>query len=234
MIALSGVTKSYPLNKGTRVVLNDVSVTIPTDQSLGVMGRNGQGKSTLLRLIAGIESPNRGKVVRDVRVSWPIGFSGGFHGQLTGDENLRFICRIYGADYLRVRQEVREFSDLGDYFFMPLRTYSAGMRARLAFGLSLAIDFDVYLIDEVTAVGDKPFREKCQLALEERRSRSSVIMVSHNMATIRKNCRRCGVLHDGRLDLFETVGEASVVYDEILTNARQGHLVPAAKCSRPK
>jgi capsular polysaccharide transport system ATP-binding protein len=227
VIALCGVTKTYPLNKGSRVVLDDVSVTIPTDQSLGVLGRNGQGKSTLLRLIAGIEATSRGKVIRDVRVSWPIGFAGGFHGQLTGEENLRFICRIYGADYRRVRQEVRDFSELGDYFWMPLRTYSAGMRGRLAFALSMAIDFEVYLIDEVTAVGDKPFREKCQLALEERRLRSSVIMVSHNMETIRQNCRRCGVLEDGRLQLFDTIDEASAVYDEILAGGPQHSLVTA-------
>lgn len=227
MIALRGVTKIYPLNEGTRVVLDDVSITIPTDQSVGIMGRNGQGKSTLLRLIAGIESPTRGKVYRDVRVSWPIGFSGGFHGQLTGEENLRFICRIYGADYRRVKEEVQDFSELGDYFSMPLRTYSSGMRARLAFGLSMAIDFEVYLIDEVIAVGDQPFRQKCQAALNERRSRSAVIMVSHNVATIRAHCGRCAVLHDGELVLYETVDEALAVYEEILNCSREGAVCAA-------
>ena len=212
MIELANVRKTYPLKSGIRVVLDDVSITIPTDQSLGVLGRNGQGKSTLLRLIAGIEWPDRGSIRRDVRISWPIGFAGGFNGSLTGEENLRFVCRIYGADIRRVRDEVHGFSELGDYFQMPLRTYSSGMRARLAFGLSMAINFEVYLIDEVIAVGDKPFQEKCRLALQERRARASVIMVSHNMATIRQHCQRGGVLQDGKLELFDTVKEAALVY----------------------
>ena len=212
MIELVNVSKHYATNRGVHRVLNDVSLTIPTDQSIGILGRNGAGKSTLLRLVAGIESPDRGEVIRHVRVSWPIGFGGGFHSNLTGEENLRFVSRIYGADPLEVGAYVREFAELDEYFEMPLRTYSNGMRARLAFGLSMAIDFQVYLIDEVIAVGDKPFQEKCRATLEARRDRSSVIIVSHNMQTIRQFSDRCAVLIDGKLALFESIDEAARVY----------------------
>jgi len=213
MIELIGVSKHYATNHGVRRVLEDVSLTIPTDQSVGILGRNGAGKSTLLRLVAGIESPNSGQVVRHVRVSWPIGFAGGFHNNLTGEENMRFVSRIYGFDPAEVGQNVREFAELGDYFYMPLRTYSSGMRARLAFGLSMAIDFQVYLIDEVIAVGDRPFREKCEAQLAARRDHSSVIIVSHSMQTIRQFAERCAVLIDGRLELFDDVDEAARVYE---------------------
>jgi capsular polysaccharide transport system ATP-binding protein len=213
VIELRNLCKHYPTNHGVHQVLNDVSLTIPTDQSIGILGRNGAGKSTLLRLISGIESPDAGEVIRHVRVSWPIGLAGGFHGFLTGEENLRFVSRIYGADPVEVAEKVREFAELGEYFDMPLRTYSSGMRARLAFGLSMAIDFQVYLIDEVIAVGDKPFREKCNAVFKARRDRASVIIVSHNMSTIRQFAERCAVLKDGKLTLFDSVDEAAQVYE---------------------
>jgi capsular polysaccharide transport system ATP-binding protein len=212
MIELVNLSKYYRTRHGVHPVLQNVSLTIPTDQSIGILGRNGAGKSTLLRLIAGIEAPDTGEVVRHARVSWPIGLSGGFHGFLTGEENLRFVSRIYGADPIEVAAKVQDFAELGEYFDMPLRTYSSGMRARLAFGLSMAIDFDVYLIDEVIAVGDKPFREKCQAVFRARRDHSAVIIVSHNMATIRQFADRCAVLQDGRLSLYDTVDEAADVY----------------------
>lgn len=212
MIELIGLSKYYPTSHGIHHVLRDVSLTIPTDQSIGILGRNGAGKSTLLRLIAGIESPDSGEVVRHARLSWPIGLAGGFHGALTGEENLRFVSRIYDADPAEVSQKVRAFADLGEYFDMPLRTYSNGMRARLAFGLSMAIDFDVYLIDEIIAVGDKPFQEKCRAVFNARRDHSSVIIVSHNMNTIRQFAKRCAVLKDGSLMLFDTVDEAVRLY----------------------
>jgi capsular polysaccharide transport system ATP-binding protein len=213
MIELIHVSKHYPTNHGVHSVLNDVSLTIPTEQSIGILGCNGAGKSTLLRLVAGIESPDAGEVIRHVRVSWPIGFAGGFHQNLSGDENLRFISRIYGADPVEVAARVKEFAELDEYFDMPLRTYSAGMRARLAFGLSMAIDFQVYLIDEVIAVGDRPFQEKCRATLQARRDRSSVIIVSHSMQTIRQFSDRCAVLIDGKLALFDSVDEAAEVYE---------------------
>lgn len=213
MIELHHVSKHYRTNVGFHRVLDDVSLTIPTDQSLGILGLNGAGKSTLLRLIAGIESPDTGEVVRHVQVSWPIGFAGGFHHNLSGEENLRFVARIYGVDPREVSIKVREFAELGEYFDMPMRTYSSGMRARLAFGLSMAIDFQVYLIDEVIAVGDKVFREKCEATFRARRERSSVIIVSHSMQTIRAFADRAAVLREGKLTLFDSVDEAAMFYE---------------------
>lgn len=213
MIELRNVFKSYPAYGERNYVLNGVSVLFPSNESIGILGRNGAGKSTLLRILGAAEMPDAGKVIRAGRVSWPIGFSGGFSASLSGEENCRFIARIYGEDVDRVVDETREFAEIGSYFFMPVRTYSSGMRARLAFGLSMAIDFDTYLVDEVTAVGDKGFQEKCRRAFTERRERASVIIVSHNLRTIRSYCKRCAVLWRGNLRIFDTVSEAAQVYD---------------------
>ena len=213
MIEVHNLSKAYPLRHGMNQVLDDISITFPTGENIGILGRNGAGKSTLLRILANIEQPDSGDVIRHQRVSWPIGFSGGFNGSLTGAENSRFVARIYGADVDEISKYTREFSELKDYFFMPLRTYSAGMRARLAFSLSMAIDFSVYLIDEVTAVGDKPFQQKCRAAFAERRERSSVILVSHNLNTVKQYCKKCAVLTDGKLQMFDTVNAAAEVYE---------------------
>ncbi len=202
----------YKTNVGAHVVLHDVSLRIPLGVSVGILGRNGAGKSTLLRIIGGAEMPTAGTVRRSSRVSWPIGFSGAFHGSLTGEENCRFAARIYDQDIDRVVDETRAFADIGNYFYVPVRTYSTGMRARLAFGLSMAIDFDVYLVDEVTAVGDRVFRGKCHRALLERRSRGSLIVVSHNMKTIRDLCDKCAVLDRGTLTVYESVAAAEKIY----------------------
>ncbi|MCA8972821.1 MAG: ATP-binding cassette domain-containing protein, partial [Planctomycetes bacterium] len=154
MIRLEGVTKAYRTTVGDHVVLDRIDADFPEAVSIGVLGRNGAGKSTLLRILGGAEQPDAGKVTRSGRVSWPIGFAGGFNSSLTGEENCRFVARIYDADLDEVIESTRAFADIGAYFRMPVRTYSSGMRARLAFGLSMAIDFDTYLVDEVTAVGD--------------------------------------------------------------------------------
>jgi len=193
---------------GANHVLNNVSCTIEAGQNVGILGRNGAGKSTLLRIIAGVESPDEGRVIRKSRVSWPIGFAGAFNGSLSGEENCRFVARVYGESIDRVVEFAYDFSELGDYFFAPTRTYSSGMKARLAFGLSMAIDFDVYLVDEVTAVGDKPFQEKCKAAFKARRERSSVIMVSHQMTTIRDYCSMFAVLEQGHIRFYETIEKA--------------------------
>ena len=213
MIEVHNLSKAYPLKHGMNQVLDDISITFPTGENIGILGRNGAGKSTLLRILANIEQPDSGDVIRHQRVSWPIGFSGGFNGSLTGAENSRFVARIYGADVDEISKYTWEFSELKDYFFMPLRTYSTGMRARLAFSLSMAIDFSVYLIDEVTAVGDKPFQQKCRDAFAERRQRSSVILVSHNLNTVKQYCDKCAVLVDGTLQMFDTVNAAAEVYE---------------------
>ncbi|WP_428265143.1 ABC transporter ATP-binding protein [Haliangium sp.] len=216
MIELRNVCKTYNTSSGPNWVLDNVSVSFPACTSVGILGRNGAGKSTLLRIIGGAELPDSGDIVRRGRVSWPIGFAGGFNSSLTGEENCRFVSRIYGQDIDEVVAYTMEFAELGNYFSMPVRTYSSGMRARLAFGLSMAIDFDVYLVDEVTAVGDKPFQEKCRAAFAERRQRSSLIMVSHQVATIQQYCDRCALLVDGRLQMFDDVETAHEEYQERL------------------
>ncbi|MGD2112726.1 MAG: ABC transporter ATP-binding protein [Gammaproteobacteria bacterium] len=212
MIELRHISKAYPMRHGLNQVLDDISLAFPAGENIGILGRNGSGKSTLLRILAGIEQPDRGEVIRRRRVSWPLGFAGGFNGTLTGEENTRFVARIYGADIRRVSRSTHDFSELGAYFHMPVRTYSSGMRSRLAFGLSMAIDFSVYLIDEITAVGDKPFQDKCRNAFRERRQRSSVILVSHNLNTIRQFCETCAVLIDGKLHVCASIPEAQQLY----------------------
>jgi capsular polysaccharide transport system ATP-binding protein len=215
MIEVKNIYKTYPTLKGRNVVLDNASIKFADRQSMGILGRNGAGKSTLLRIVAGIEQADGGEVIRTGRISWPIGFGGGFSPSLNGEENSRFVARVYGEDVDRVVEATREFADLGSYFYMPIRTYSSGMRARLAFGLSMAVDFDIYLVDEVIAVGDVPFQEKCRRAFEERRGRSSVIIVSHSLDTIRSYCSQCAVLHAGKLTVFSSVEEAAKMYEEV-------------------
>jgi capsular polysaccharide transport system ATP-binding protein len=214
MIELRHITKAYRTGAGRNVVLDDVSVRFGPGEGVGILGSNGTGKSTLLRIIGGAEMPDSGQVIRRGLVSWPLGFQGGFNGSLTGEENCRFVARIYGQDVDRVVDESAEFAELGEYFYMPVRTYSSGMRARLAFGVSMAIDFDAYLVDEVTAVGDRRFRRKCKRAFNARRERAALIMVSHEMATIRSYCQRAGFLVDGKLEMFDSVDEAEAAYEE--------------------
>lgn len=215
MIELRHVTKVYPTNWGETVVLNDITTRFPSCTNVGVLGLNGAGKSTLLRVLSGTEQPDAGQVQRFGRVSWPIGFSGGFNGSLSGFENCEFVARIYGAHEDDVVAFAMDFAELGHYFEMPVRTYSSGMRARLAFALSMAIDFDVYLVDEVTAVGDRRFQEKCRRAFEERQDRSSIILVSHNLQTVRSYCSQCAVLNEGRLVHYDSVDEAAAAYEAL-------------------
>lgn len=213
MIRLENITKVYKTPMGPNVVLDDISVHFKPCESVGILGRNGAGKSTLLRIIGGAEMPDYGEVIRNGRVSWPIGFSGGFNGSLSGEENCRFVARIYGADVDEVVDHTRDFAEIGNYFYMPVRTYSSGMRARLAFGLSMAIDFEVYLVDEVTAVGDKLFQQKCKQAFNDRKERACLIMVSHSVATLKQYCTRCAVLIDGKFEVYDSVDEAQYAYE---------------------
>src|SRR5580693_5369713 len=212
MIALDQVTKSYRTAQGRRVVLDNASAEFPTGCNIGILGANGAGKSTLIRLLTGSEQPDRGRIRRDGRVSFPLGYGGTFHGSLSGRENVAFLARIYGADLRETIGYVADFAELGAYFDMPVNTYSAGMRARLAFGASLAIDFDTYLIDEVTEIGDERFQRKCALAFRERMRRSDIILVTHNTRTIRQYCDRAAILCDGELRLFDDVDSALAVY----------------------
>lgn len=213
MIELVNLTKAYPTLHGLNVVLDSVSFSFPVRKNVGILGRNGAGKSTLLRVIAGTEEPDGGQVIRRGTVSWPIGFSGGFSGSLTGEENCRLVARIYGANVDDVVGFAMDFAELGDYFDMPVKTYSSGMRARLAFGLSMAIDFDVYLVDEVTAVGDSRFQAKCTAAFAARSDHSSVVIVSHSLGTIRSYCQHCAVLKNGQLHYFDSIDDAQRLYE---------------------
>jgi capsular polysaccharide transport system ATP-binding protein len=178
-------------------VLSGVSFTVERGERLGILGRNGAGKSTLIRIISGAEMPTTGTVTRTMKVSWPLAFSGGFHGGLSGLDNLRFICRIYGVDVQDKREFLEDFSELGKYLMEPVKTYSSGMRARLAFGISLAIDFDCYLIDEIVAVGDERFRAKCEVELFQKRRDKTYIIVSHSPTYMRKHCSRTLSLTEG-------------------------------------
>lgn len=213
MIELDQICKAYPTHSGQKVVLDSVSFSFPAQTNIGILGKNGSGKSTLLRILAGTEEADSGQVVRRGTVSWPIGFSGGFNGSMNGEENCRFVARIYGVDVDEVVGFTAEFAELDEYFYMPVKTYSSGMRARLAFGLSMAIEFDAYLVDEVTAVGDSNFQAKCRQAFDARSGRSSVIIVSHHISTVKDYCQRCAVLQDGRLYYFDSVDEAERFYE---------------------
>jgi capsular polysaccharide transport system ATP-binding protein len=212
MIRLSRVSKIYRTENHRKVVLDDVTYLFDERHTYGIFGSNGAGKSTLLRLIGGAELPNSGQIFRDVRISWPLGFVGGFHPLMTGRENIKFVSRVYGANLRRVIDYVEYFSELGNYLEMPVSTYSSGMQARLAFGLSMAIDFDCYLVDEITAVGDARFALRCRQAFDEKRGRSSMIMVSHNIGTIKEYCDRGLVLYRGKLVAFSEIDDAIEFY----------------------
>jgi capsular polysaccharide transport system ATP-binding protein len=220
VIALEGVAKAYPTGAGRRIVLDNATVAFAAGHNFGILGANGSGKSTLIRLLAGSEMPDRGNIRRHARISFPLGFGGTFHGALSGRENVAFIARIYGAGLKPTIRFVEEFAELDEYFDMPVNTYSAGMRARLAFGACLAIDFDVYLIDEVTEIGDERFRRRCAAAFRERLRRSDIILATHNSHTIRQYCDRGAILAGGRLQLFDDVASAFERYRRMLAEPR--------------
>lgn len=215
MIQLDKVFKFYKTEGHTKIVLDHVSTVFQSGRSYGLLGVNGAGKSTTLRLIAGTELPNSGRIRRSVRVSWPLGFAGGFHPMMTGRENVKFVARAYGEDVRQVIRFVDEFSELGDYIDVPIKTYSSGMMARLAFGLSMAIEFQCYLIDEITAVGDVRFQSRCNAAFNARRSRADLIVVSHSMQTIKEYCDHGAVLVDGQMMMFDSVDKAIEVYNRL-------------------
>lgn len=212
MITLSNITKFYNTHAGPARVLDNVNLAIHPGRRVGILGRNGAGKSTLIRLISGAEQPSSGRIVRNMSVSWPLAFGGAFQGTLTGLDNLRFICRIYGVDPREKIDFVEDFSELGLYMREPVRTYSAGMRARLAFAISMTIEFDCFLIDEIIAVGDARFAEKCHIELFERRADRAMIIVSHDANFVRAHCHEATVLDRGRLLSFGSVDEAYEYY----------------------
>ncbi|MEL6168412.1 MAG: ABC transporter ATP-binding protein [Pseudomonadota bacterium] len=208
MIHLRDVTKHYRVGGVETWVARGITLTIPPGLSVALLGRNGAGKSSLLRLIAGTMIPSSGQIWTEGHLSWPVGFSGSFHGELTGAENVRFLARVYGADDDALLAYVAEFSELGRHLYLPFRTYSSGMRSRLAFGASLGLSFDYYLVDEVTSVGDAAFRAKSEAVLSERLRSSGAIIVSHGLALLERICDAGAVLEDGRLTWYDDVSEA--------------------------
>lgn len=212
MIRFDAVSKTYHVRNFEKPVLRDLNFEIAPGESIGICGANGAGKSTLMRLIAGVEEPTAGRVSRSMSTSWPIGYGNCFQSSLTGADNARFVARIYRRPTEELLAFVQDFAQLGPYLYQPVRTYSAGMSARLAFGISLAIDFDCYLVDEVTAVGDERFRRKCEDALIARRESGTLIMISHDPYTLRQYCSRGAVLYAGSLAFFDTMEEACDVH----------------------
>lgn len=212
MIQLKQITKSYATRHGMHPVLKGVHATIRRGDKVGILGRNGAGKSTLIRILGGVERPTSGSIDRSMNISWPLAFGGAFQGSLTGLDNLRFICRVYGVSHEDKIAYVDDFAELGKYLREPVKTYSAGMRARLAFAISMAVDFDCFLIDEVITVGDVRFHDKCKYELFERRADRSFVIVSHEVHNIRDHCERAFVLNDGRLLEFPDINDAIFFY----------------------
>ncbi|WP_323038197.1 ABC transporter ATP-binding protein [Gemmobacter sp.] len=216
MIRFENLTKGYWVRGRWQTVINDLSATLPTGKSLALLGRNGAGKSTLMRIIAGAERPTSGRVVSDGTISWPVGYGGSFHGDLTGMQNTRFIARVYGVDSDELVDFVEDFAEIGAHFHMPVRTYSSGMRSRLTFGISMGIRFDTYLVDEVTAVGDARFRIKSQAVFRARMKQASAIVVSHNPKDLYAFCDAGVVLYDGKLQFFDRLYDAIALHDELM------------------
>ncbi|UWQ09677.1 ABC transporter ATP-binding protein (plasmid) [Aliiroseovarius crassostreae] len=205
MIVCENLWKVYRTQGEEKVVARDINAVFPTGIAVALLGRNGAGKSTLMRLIAGNQKPTSGRIWSDGTISWPVGFAGSFHGELTGAQNVRFVARIYGVDTDMLNDFVEDFAELGPHFHYPFRTYSSGMRSRLAFGVSMGIRFDTYLVDEVTSVGDEQFRRKASALFKRRIGASGAIVVSHSMAVIRDLCSKAAVLENGRLTMYDDV-----------------------------
>ena len=219
MIKLDNLTKFYPLSNGDKhFVFREFTFTFPDDCSIGLIGRNGAGKSTLMRLLSGADIPNAGKVITDKKISWPVGLAGGFQHALSARDNVKFIARVYGYRGEALEEKVRyieEFAEIGKYFDEPMNTYSSGMRSRIGFGLSMAFDFDYYLIDEAGAVGDAKFKQKSDAIYKEKLSNSKVIMVSHNMSEIEQWCDKIILVNSGMTTVYDDVDEGIEMYKRI-------------------
>ena len=209
------MTKSYLTPKGRRYIFRNISLSIPPGKNIGLIGRNGAGKSTLMRLLGRADIPDSGTIESDQSISWPVGLAGGFQGSMTGRDNIKFVCRIYGAVGELMREKiayVEDFAEIGEWMDEPVKTYSSGMRSRMAFGLSMAFDFDYYLIDEVMAVGDIHFKKKCAEVFEQRLQESKVVLVSHSMNDIKKLCDIVMLVKDGQLKVYDDVAEGINAY----------------------
>jgi capsular polysaccharide transport system ATP-binding protein len=211
MIELKNVSKSFKTKHSRKYILKDMSITIPSDKNIGILGKNGTGKSTIMHMLGQIEFPDKGTIVSDKSFSWPLGLRGGFVGNMTGKANIKFVCRLYGKSSKEIQKTVnfvKEFSELDDYFDMPIKTYSAGMKARLSFGLSLSFDFDYLLIDETLSVGDARFRKKSKEALLKKIETCNVLLVSHDMGTLRDICDVGIVVNNGKMRYFDNINNA--------------------------
>lgn len=222
MIRLENVSKTFHLEGKHKTVLRQANITLPDRTSVALIGRNGAGKSTLLQMISGNVPPDEGRIVSDGLISWPVGFAGSFHGDLSGAQNCRFIARIYGVDTEALVRFAEDFAEIGDHFHLPFRTYSSGMRSRLAFGVSMGIRFDTYLVDEVTAVGDAAFKVKSETLFRARMEQAGGIVVSHSMGQLKKLCTAGMVLENGYLDYYDDIRQAVEHYEALV----KGELPP--------
>jgi len=220
MIKLDRLTKIFPMRRGRKVIVQDLTAVFPPHKSIALLGRNGAGKSTLLKLIAGTIRPTSGQVLSSGTISYPVGFAGSFHQNLTGAQNTRFVGRLYGVDTDELSDFVRDFAELGRHYHMPLRSYSAGMRARLSFGVSMGIPFDTYLVDEVTSVGDGAFRKKSVAIFDDRRKRAGAIVVTHSTGMVKRMCDMAAVLENGQLHFYEDIDAALEHHDANLAGPR--------------
>lgn len=212
MLRLENVWKAHPVRSGMRDVLKGIDLEIERGDALGILGRNGAGKSTLLRLLGGVDKPSRGRISRDMTVSWPLGFGIGVQASMTGADNARFMARLYGLGIPETLAKVEDFAELGPYFHEPARNYSSGMMGRLLLGLSFAMEFECYLVDEIVGAGDSRFTQKCIQAFEDRRQRAALVMVTHSMELVKQYCRRAAVLQDGKLRFYDDLDEAIAAY----------------------
>ena len=217
MIRFENLTKSFWIRGEQKLVIDNLNLELPTGRSLALLGRNGAGKSTLMDIIAGVQRPDSGQVVSDGTISWPVGLGGSFHRDLSGAENVRFVARIYGVDTDDLVAFVEDFAELGPAYHMPMRTYSSGMKSRITFGSSMGIKFDTYLVDEVTAVGDKAFRDKSRALFADRMRSSTAIMVNHNLKQLRTYCDAGVVLEKGKAMYFDDLDEAIALHEAMLS-----------------
>lgn len=214
MIAFENVSKSFWTGARRKVILDRASFRVDLGVSLGILAPNGAGKTTIVNMMAGLEKPDEGRVLRTARVSFPLGFMGGLVTRHSGTENARYIARLYGLDPDYVEGFCRWMAGIDEYFDRPVGTYSQGMRARFAFSLMLALEFDIYLIDEgMPSTADVEFNRRAGRILRERLVNKTVVVVSHQPQTIEKFCRRAGVLRNGQLYMFDTLDEARQLYD---------------------
>lgn len=217
MFELTNVYKSYPIHNGKseRMVLKNINLRVEKGERWGILGRNGAGKSTMIRLICGAELPKVGKITKDMTISWPLAFGGTFQGSLTGRDNVKLICRVYNIDFETCLAFVEEFAELGPYLREPVKNYSSGMSSRLAFAISMSVEFDCFLIDEAMSVGDSRFHQKCNYELFNKRSDRAMVIVAHQMDIIREHCSHAAILNNGELTVFDTVENAIDFYSAL-------------------